>query len=103
MPQQRKDRRAHPVSAYHQLGAVPDGLTADEAVAFQQRRFKKRVDTVAAIKATPEYEWCLIAGVQMPATPGADDQSISKRVWESSVMEWRRHLVILTANIILTV
>lgn len=103
MPQQREDRRAHPGSASHQLGAVPDGLTADEAEAFQQRRLKKRVNTVAAIKTTPEYQWCLIAGVQMPATPRADDQSISKRAWESSVMEWRRHLSLVTANIILRV
>lgn len=67
-----------------------------------RRREEKRRAAVALTKATPEYEaFCRAAcgaggpkdmGEAAPRTPPPDDRSISKRAWESKVMNWRAAL-----------
>merc|ERR1712137_583628 len=65
-----------------------------------QRRIAKRTGAVATIKGTAEYQAffarggasALAPGVPAPKTPDPQDRSVSKRNWESSVMEWRTAL-----------
>lgn len=60
-----------------------------------QRRNQKRKNVIESIKSTPEYERMSesrrrsLAGIPAPSTPDPDDRSISKRKWESLVIQWR--------------
>lgn len=67
-----------------------------------ERRHRKRTASVAAIKAMPEYYQVVqlrargeMKQEDLPLTPDPDNETTSKRSWETSVMQWRsalRHL-----------
>jgi len=64
-----------------------------------ERRNRKRTASVAAIKAMPEYEQVVqlrargeMKQEDLPLTPDPDDETTSKRSWETSVMQWRSAL-----------
>ena len=68
-----------------------------------QRRLQHRLNSVAAIKATPEYK-CKELVVEImdavpvesaPRTPDPTDFSMSKRQWEASIQRWRSALRVL--------
>lgn len=59
-----------------------------------QRRITKRRAVVSNVKETPEYQAMLNSRDQHPSsaaptTPDPTDREISKRRWESLVMQWR--------------
>lgn len=56
------------------------------------------MSALTVIKNTIEYAWCSRAVVAMPATPRADDPSISKRQWERAFQAWRHPLQTLSAT-----
>ena len=66
------------------------------------RRIQERASTVTVVKNTIEYARCLRAGAALPATPRADDPSISTRQWEQAVQTWRRRLRELSSNAVLS-
>eukprot|EP00973_Karenia_brevis_P041212 5700943-Karenia_brevis.AAC.1 len=53
------------------------------------RRHRKRMEAVRAIKDCREYD---PSDLWRPATPDPFDREVSKRQWESSVMQWRKCL-----------
>jgi len=64
-----------------------------------ERRNRKRTASVAAIKAMPEYDQVVqlrargeMKQEDLPLTPDPDDETTSKRSWETSVMQWRSAL-----------
>jgi hypothetical protein len=72
-------------------------LAVQDDEAARQRHDKKRSDTIAAIKRTPEYMRCsvLLSHGMIRAVPqGSDsaDCTISKRSWERGVQKWRHTL-----------
>jgi len=61
-----------------------------------QRRISKRRAVVSNVKETPEYKAMADSrgagehsGSPAPTTPDPNDRTISKRRWESEVMQWR--------------
>lgn len=62
------------------------------------RRHEKRTNVVQSIKTTPEYETMAdlrgqgLLSTAAPGTPNPHDRTISKRKWESLVMNWRTDL-----------
>ena len=52
------------------------------------RRFRKRAAAVAHVHKSEDYQ----RAICRPPSPDPTDVSISKRNWESQVMEWRRVL-----------
>jgi len=85
----------------HHESAEVAGQTQEVSEEDRQRRRTKRTTAVAAIKGTPEYaafadsrfRGCVDAsGAATPRTPDPYDDTVSKRSWETSVMNWRREL-----------
>merc|ERR1711871_1512731 len=59
------------------------------------RRNTKRLNVVRSTKTSPEYAALTRLrdqGVPCPTTPNANDRSISKRKWESLVINWKREM-----------
>lgn len=61
------------------------------------RRHQKRLASVAAIRKTCEYCFCLGMGTgdhhsKRTPSPNPYDRSISKRAWENLIMQWRKDL-----------
>ena len=89
---------------------APFGILADEQQwrnypgrpqlnpeAYWELRRAKRYRAVEAIRRTPEFtrafnvtSW--IPNSSMPPEPNPDDREVSKRTWESSIMQWRAAL-----------
>ena len=84
---------------------LPPGLVtrpAEAPAAVNQedvaRRLRKRLNAVASIKQTPEYNDAYVYdGGSLPPTPDWTDLTISKRSWERSMQEWRWMLRRLSA------
>ena len=63
-----------------------------------QKRNLKRLQVVHGTKSTPEYQRMSglrergELGTAEPSTPDANDRQISKRRWESLVLDWRTSL-----------
>ena len=55
-----------------------------------EEEWQRRQETVARIKASPDY-LALPAG-RRPGTPDSNDRMMSKRSWETKVMQWRNVL-----------
>ena len=65
-----------------------------------ERQERKRTLAISHIKTTPEYINYLVVTAteylgedQQPLTPNPLDRGLSKRLWEKSVMAWRRQLL----------
>ena len=79
---------------------APLGEARETPAQIRARRLGKRRSAVAAIKASPNYVALQIHRSTLRddaeddgfQTPDAEDDQISKRQWESSVMHWRRLL-----------
>ena len=79
---------------------APLGEARETPAQIRARRLGKRRSAVAAIKASPNYVALQIHRSTLRddaeddgfQTPDAEDEQISKRQWESSVMHWRRLL-----------
>ena len=52
----------------------------------------KRENGIAHIKKTPAYIVVTVAGHKRSVTPDPYDKNVSKRAWEKSVMQFRKHL-----------
>ena len=63
-----------------------------------QKRNLKRLQVVDGTKSTPEYQRMSglrergELGTAAPSTPDANDRQVSKRRWESLVLDWRASL-----------
>ena len=63
-----------------------------------QKRNLKRLQVVNGTKSTPEYQRMSglrergELGTAAPSTPDANDRQVSKRRWESLVLDWRTSL-----------
>ena len=62
-----------------------------------ERRVRKRTNGYLAISRSPEYRTVLrlwIAGhvTHMPAEPNPADLTLSKRMWERAIQQWRSEL-----------
>ena len=63
-----------------------------------QKRNLKRLQVVDGTKSTPEYQRISALrergelGTAEPSTPDANDRQLSKRRWESLVLDWRASL-----------
>ena len=63
-----------------------------------QKRNLKRLQVVHGTKSTPEYQRISALrergelGTAEPSTPDANDRQLSKRRWESLVLDWRASL-----------
>lgn len=74
---------------------IPAGGVSEED---WQRRHEKRVNVITGIRSTLEYETMAAArsagklGASAPTTPDPHDRRISKRKWETTVMQWRNDL-----------
>ena len=96
----------HPPGKVSMAAAVSQDAAASQDAAVRQdleRRLRKRLEAVAAIKRTPEYNDAYVYGNEggdfpFPSTPDPTDLTISKRTWEKSVMQWRASLRLLAAR-----
>ena len=68
----------------HEAGMADAQLNDSEAI--WNRRVAKRLASVRAAKASPAYALCSVR----PATPDPFDRTVSKRMWERSMQEFRR-------------
>ena len=63
---------------------------AEAAEEDWQRRQETRRAIVAAIKASPDY--LALPASRRPGTPDSNDRMMSKRAWETKVVQWRHDL-----------
>jgi len=88
-------KRTCPPSSFGQCSAPAKTKATEVSPEDAQNRLAKRRGIVSSIKATADYVQAKRSRHpdDMPLTPDAEDENVSKRQWEASVMNWRHGLV----------